>query len=207
MRHARAHAHNHTQTHTHTHTHVRTNMRTRKFVARCTNARAFFTSTRRHYRHRWWRLRHLRRGNQTGYRPDHARPGERRVPAGFGGVPRELSPRVDPGFLLQSSKQRLGRGPASRPRLVAAAYAAFAAFPADAQIEPGFPPGMPCYYRRASFKAHTHVRALMRLRCCSDPFAASPTLHSGEPQVVCRPGTCRPRCARCATRDGRPRPP
>ena len=77
------------------------------------------------------------------------------------------------------------------PGTVAAAYAAFAPSPADARPEPGFPPGMPYYYRHAShFGAHTHVRALMRLRCCSDPFAASPTLHYGGPPV----------CPSCAAR-------
>ena len=77
------------------------------------------------------------------------------------------------------------------PGTVAAAYAAFAPSPADARREPGFPPGMPYYYRHAShFGAHTHVRALMRLRCCWDLFAASPTLHYGVPPV----------CPSCAAR-------
>ena len=39
---------------------------------------------------------------------------------------------------------------------------------------------MPQYFRHTSrFRNHQHARALMRLRCCSPPFAASPTLHMG----------------------------
>ena len=67
---------------------------------------------------------------------------------------------------------------AAEPNTVAAAYAAFAPIPADAHPERGFPPDMPHYFRHTSqYRAHEHARALMRLRCCSDPFAASPTLH------------------------------
>jgi hypothetical protein len=40
---------------------------------------------------------------------------------------------------------------------------------------------MPYYFRHTSRFEREHVRALMRLRCCSDPFAASPTLHYGGP--------------------------
>jgi hypothetical protein len=47
--------------------------------------------------------------------------------------------------------------------------------------EPGFPDAMPCYFRHTSRFEHQHARSLMRLRCCSDPFAASTTLHWGGP--------------------------
>ena len=68
-----------------------------------------------------------------------------------------------------------------------AAYAAFAPSPTDTRAEPGFPSTMPNYYRHAShFEAHTHVRALMRLRCCSDPFLASPNLHCGAHRTAPR---------------------
>ena len=78
---------------------------------------------------------------------------------------------------------------AAVPGKVAAAYAAFAPTAADDSPEPGFPRRMPYYYRHTSlFRAHAHARALMRLRCCSDPFAASPTLHYDAS----------PGCMRCA---------
>ena len=58
---------------------------------------------------------------------------------------------------------------------------------------------MPYYYRHAShFEAHTHVRALMRLRCCFDPFVAGPALYYGG----------LPDCPSCAARpDSDPRTP
>ena len=50
--------------------------------------------------------------------------------------------------------------------------------PAEREVEEGFPPGMPYYLRHTSrFNNHTHARSL-RLRCCSIPFAACPTLHT-----------------------------
>jgi len=75
---------------------------------------------------------------------------------------------------------------AARPGSVGAAYAAFAPTPADGVREPGFPDAMPFYFRHTSRFEHEHVRALMRLRCCSDPFAASPTLHYGGPDDCSR---------------------
>jgi hypothetical protein len=40
---------------------------------------------------------------------------------------------------------------------------------------------MPHYFRHTSrFRAHTHDRALMRLRCCSAPLRGCPSLHAGE---------------------------
>ena len=75
---------------------------------------------------------------------------------------------------------------AAVPDTVAAAYAAFAPTRADAHSERGFPSSMAHYYRHTShYRSHEHARALMRLRCCSDPFAASPTLHYGTP-TACR---------------------
>jgi hypothetical protein len=51
---------------------------------------------------------------------------------------------------------------------------------------------MPYYFRHTSrFRNHQHARALMRLRCCSPPFAASPTLHYNTPTV----------CTHCDGRD------
>lgn len=55
---------------------------------------------------------------------------------------------------------------------------------------------MPYYFRHTSrFREHQHVRALMRLRCCSDPFAASPTLHRGGSLECSR---CRAGCPETA---------
>lgn len=45
----------------------------------------------------------------------------------------------------------------------------------------GFPTSMPCYIRHtARFNSHAHARALMRLRCCSAPCAASATSFRDE---------------------------
>ena len=45
---------------------------------------------------------------------------------------------------------------------------------------------VPCYFRHtASFHSHTHVRALMRLRCCSAPFAACATSHCVDTNCPC----------------------
>jgi hypothetical protein len=63
---------------------------------------------------------------------------------------------------------------AARPGSVGAAYAAFAPTPVDRVREPGFSDAMPYYFRHTSRFEREHVRALMRLRCCSDPFAARP---------------------------------
>ena len=71
--------------------------------------------------------------------------------------------------------------------------ACFAPAPGDLAEEPGFPPEMPFYFRHTSrFNSHLHARALMRLRCCSTPFAACPTLHTGAD----------PRCRHCAAAAG-----
>jgi hypothetical protein len=60
--------------------------------------------------------------------------------------------------------------------------ACFAAGDADEVPEAGFPSRMPYYFRHTSrFRNHQHARALMRLRCCSPPFSASPTLHYNTP--------------------------
>jgi hypothetical protein len=68
-----------------------------------------------------------------------------------------------------------------------AEYAAHFAFQAGGRLEerlaeePGFPGEMPYYFRHTSrFRAHTHARALMRLRCCSTPLRGCPSLHAGE---------------------------
>jgi hypothetical protein len=42
--------------------------------------------------------------------------------------------------------------------------------------EQGFPEKMPFYFRHTSRLNREHAQALMRLRCCSDPFAACPSL-------------------------------
>jgi hypothetical protein len=75
---------------------------------------------------------------------------------------------------------------AARPGSVGAACAAFAPTPADRVREPGFRDAMPYYFRHTSRFEREHVRALMCLRCCSDPFAASPTLHYGGPDDCSR---------------------
>ena len=74
-----------------------------------------------------------------------------------------------------------------RPAGAHATYAScFKVGPAEREVEEGFPPEMPYYFRHTSrFNHHEHARALMRLRCCSTPFAACPTLHTGAP-VECR---------------------
>jgi hypothetical protein len=66
-------------------------------------------------------------------------------------------------------------------------YAAHFAFQAAGRLEerlaeePGFPGGMSYYFRHTSrFRAHTHARVLMRLRCCSTPLRGCPSLHAGE---------------------------
>ena len=69
---------------------------------------------------------------------------------------------------------------AAVPNTVAAASAAFAPTRADAHSKRGFPSSMAHFYRHTSqYRSREHARALMRLRCCLDPFAASPTLHYG----------------------------
>jgi hypothetical protein len=51
---------------------------------------------------------------------------------------------------------------------------------------------MPHYFRHpSSFHAHKHARALMRLRCCSTPFAACPSRQGGGPNGFAA-------CAACA---------
>ena len=76
--------------------------------------------------------------------------------------------------------------------VVHAAYAAaFAPLPCDCEAEPGFPASMPYYFRHtARFHNHEHARALMRLRCCSTPFAACPTRHADRRQAP-------PVCTKC----------
>lgn len=71
---------------------------------------------------------------------------------------------------------------AGRPGVMAEYLAAFAlhAEPAAPEGEEG-PERLPCYFRHtASFHSHTHVRALMRLRCCSAPFAACATSYRDD---------------------------
>jgi hypothetical protein len=46
----------------------------------------------------------------------------------------------------------------------------------DCDKEQGFPEKMPFYFRHTSRFNREHTRSLMRLRCCSDPFAACPSL-------------------------------
>jgi hypothetical protein len=46
----------------------------------------------------------------------------------------------------------------------------------DCDKEQRFPEKMPFYFRHTSRFNREHARALMRVRCCSDPFAASPFL-------------------------------
>jgi hypothetical protein len=67
-----------------------------------------------------------------------------------------------------------------------AEYAAHFAFHAAGRLEerlaeePGFPWEMPYYFRHTGrFRAHTHARALTRLRCCSTPLKGCPSLHAG----------------------------
>ncbi|KAI8475601.1 MAG: hypothetical protein J3K34DRAFT_403809 [Monoraphidium minutum] len=57
-----------------------------------------------------------------------------------------------------------------------AEYAAHFAVPnGQGDAEPGFPSGMPQYFRHTSrFRNHQHARALMRLRCCSPPVCCLP---------------------------------
>ena len=80
-------------------------------------------------------------------------------------------------------KQRME---SARANALAAYRDSFALGPKELPCERGFPPQMPLYFRHTSaFRHHDHVRALMRVRCCSTPFAACPTLHTGAP-TVCR---------------------
>ena len=76
---------------------------------------------------------------------------------------------------------------AQRPEGAHSTYAScFKVGPAEREVEEGFPPEMPYYFRHTSrFNDHKHARSLMRLRCCSTPFAACPTLHTGVP-VECK---------------------
>lgn len=78
---------------------------------------------------------------------------------------------------------------AANPTGARAAYlSSFADTPTDR--ERGFPPQMPYYFRHTShFHRHTHAQALMRLRCCSTPFAACPSNHAQGPRA----------CTRCDT--------
>jgi hypothetical protein len=111
-----------------------------------------------------------------------------------------LRERMQPGGAgLAGYRERLGREPleawdaalASRvetARLRGGATAAyvdtFAIPPGVGEAEPGFLPHMPYYFRHpSSFHAHEHARALMRLRCCSTPFAACPSRHGGGPNT------------------------
>ena len=72
----------------------------------------------------------------------------------------------------------------------AAEYAAaFEARPGEWEPEKGFPEDMPYYFKHtARFHNHQHARALMRLRCCSAPFAACATAYKSDT-----------RCTRCTT--------
>ena len=72
---------------------------------------------------------------------------------------------------------------AAHPAGVRAQYlATFAVTDAEREVESGFPSDMPYYFRHTSHFHNTlHASALMRVRCCSPPFAASPTLHTGAP--------------------------
>ena len=72
----------------------------------------------------------------------------------------------------------------ARANALAAYRDSFALGPKELPKERGFPPQMPTYFRHtSSFRHQDHVRALMRVRCCSTPFAACPTLHTGAPSV------------------------
>ena len=116
----------------------------------------------------------------------------------FAGVPAGVSSGVPAGVFARARIQQemralswriVSKAEFYRPRRGGSSHAAFAPTAADDSPEPGFPRRMPYYYRHTSlFRAHAHARALMRLRCCSDPFAASPTLHYDAS----------PGCMRCA---------
>ena len=78
----------------------------------------------------------------------------------------------------------------------------FAPVPADHVEEPGFPAEMPFYFRHTSLLTnHQHARSLMRLRCCSTPFAACPTLHTRAPTTCTRCAAARPETAEHALLD------
>jgi hypothetical protein len=90
-------------------------------------------------------------------------------------LPASVTQAWDHALIARTDAAALGGGGAR------AEYATHFAVPeGQGEAEPGFPPRMPHYFRHTSrFRNHQHARALMRLRCCSPPFAASPTLHYG----------------------------
>ena len=105
-----------------------------------------------------------------------------------------LSGSIKPGRAADAWDEALkahvtGRAAASPAGAHATYLECFAATRAEHRDEPGFPPEMPEYFRHTTrFNSAQAARALMRLRCCSTPFAACPTLHSGVDPV----------CTRCA---------
>ena len=81
----------------------------------------------------------------------------------------------------ESFRAHTAAAAAARPAGARAQYlATFAVTDTEREAESGFPSDMPYYFRHTSHFHNTlHARALMRVRCCSTPFAACPTLHTG----------------------------
>jgi hypothetical protein len=89
-----------------------------------------------------------------------------------------LAAAQPPSGSWPEARRALGAG--CTPELIA--RDSFVAGDADEVPEAGFPSRMPYYFRHTSrFRNQQHARALMRLRCCSRPFAASGTLHYNTP--------------------------
>lgn len=80
--------------------------------------------------------------------------------------------------LRVSTAVRVILGPGgARAACLPVCLCAFAVTADEQAADPGFPPDMPYYFRHTSRLRHPlRTRALMRLRCCSMPFAACPTL-------------------------------
>ena len=72
---------------------------------------------------------------------------------------------------------------AARPGAIAEYVQCFAHLEGimDEHMGDGYPATMPYYFRHtARFQNQAHARALMRLRCCSAPYAACATSHRGD---------------------------